>query len=806
MNKKVTRVLVSFLSVCMLSGCAGKDASQGENKKNANADVWSCSATFKVLQDVDNYEENKGDASIQLDVAKGEYEASQLIISAKKDLTYDLTVSELTSKSGNKFPEEQIDVFHEKYMKIDSSYNGDVAGMYPDAIVPLKNIKEYGENKVKAGDNQGIYVRFHIPLTQEAGVYTGEFTLELSGKKQSIPVTLNVMDVEVSEVNHTKSIYVVSYGFWLGEQEGTQEMLNKYNEMLYDYRINSANLMLDDNGSEEDLKYFVDLAYEYMQNPNCSFVRIQNSADYLYAFAKKSFETGYNMLEKCGVYFIDEPDGFGIADSVVESNCKNWIKTCKEVADAIAADKTITSPIKDAVVQSIRECENVVTTADVERYRPLGVSTFCPGFTAYDTQAMRDRFKEQNTRWWYGCIYPRAPYPNYSIDIQSMTPIRVMGWMQADYDVAGNLFWAVDYNKDNNGDYLDDYYSTASRFPNTNGDGFLLYPGRAYGIDGPVASLRLEAVRDAFEEYELLRELKLQYDSSNEFDSSAMISRFAESLYYGAKVTADDATYQEARTSLLNLCMLNASEAKVSLIGYEDDKLGKTTYQFYANEGAVLRCDGKDVTEKRAVSGGYVYTIVADSAKQTEALKLEVQCADKTYVYNMPLKGQYTLVTPDAIRKSDITSMLDINYEGVVTVSESGTTGNFVKLGIPKAAKEEEQTLSISGNFISGLNADAEKAVLKIYMDESSGCTQGFGLDLGKKVTLVVSAKFKNNKVLLDLATGVELVYGTNLIEIPLTNTKWDKVGELEYIQLKFGEMGEEARTVYIGEMSVNLK
>lgn len=35
-----------------------------------------------------------------------------------------------------------------------------------------------------------------------------------------------------------------------------------------------------------------------------------------------------------------------------------------------------------------------------------------------------------------------------------------------------------------------------------NGDGALFYPGNDAGIDGPVASLRLKALRDGMEDYE----------------------------------------------------------------------------------------------------------------------------------------------------------------------------------------------------------------------------------------------------------------------------------------------------------------
>ena len=39
-------------------------------------------------------------------------------------------------------------------------------------------------------------------------------------------------------------------------------------------------------------------------------------------------------------------------------------------------------------------------------------------------------------------------------------------------------------------------------FPGANGDGFLTYPGKQVGIDGPVTSIRLEILRDGNEDIE----------------------------------------------------------------------------------------------------------------------------------------------------------------------------------------------------------------------------------------------------------------------------------------------------------------
>ena len=61
----------------------------------------------------------------------------------------------------------------------------------------------------------------------------------------------------------------------------------------------------------------------------------------------------------------------------------------------------------------------------------------------------------------------------------------------------------------------DHYYV---RYPN--GDGFLIYPGKLIGVDGPVSSVRLEQAREGVEDYEYLHLLK-QYAKAHPEDAQA---------------------------------------------------------------------------------------------------------------------------------------------------------------------------------------------------------------------------------------------------------------------------------------------
>lgn len=789
------------------------------------AEVWGCHSSVKVLQDKDIYEDEKKAAAIDLLVAKGEYESSQIIVSALQDIdTYDFVVSDLTNQAGDTISTEQVEVFHEKYMDIKTNYNGGITGMYPDAIVPLENVKAVGENKVATDDNQGIFVRFNIPINQPVGTYSGTFTLKLEKFSMEIPVTINVMDVVVSEENHVKSVYENFYGYYLGEQDGSQDMLDKYTEFLYEYRIcNSAIIPIHASAfSDDDVQLFVETAYKYMQNPKCSFVcipfrvggsnqdlDIATSQRFLRAMAQKSLETGYNMFVKAGAYIssIDEPEGHH-SDAKVQKLCKDWTNTCAGIANEIATDESITSPIKDELVESIKNCYNIVTAHNVERYAPLGVTTFCSSYSIYDTEEGRESL-DYGERWWYTCMYPRAPYANYQIDSGlTSTPIRLRGWQQANYDVVGDLFWATDsyYEHIQNASgstikYIEDYYSHAHRFPNTNGDGYLLYPGAAYGVDGPVASLRLDAIRDSYEDYEILLALKEKYNEfgatlgENAFNADALFESLASSLYNGILPTADTNDFISARKALFELVLLNQSSANLYLMDYEDNTMGTKTFTFFTAKGTTITSNGKEVTNKQEIDEGILWTISVDMTQPINELTLAVTNNGETYNYHTILGGESVTKTAGNMKLEDITSELNVKTT-LLANDPILPSMQSIKIELPNVAAGVEQTIRIGGDFISMINSDAQEANLKLNWNSE-----------GSDPEIIISAKFSKSLVLVDLVAGEKLETGVNNIKMSLSSLNWDKLGQLEYIQIRFGGVdGEEARTVYLTSMTVYKK
>ena len=89
---------------------------------------------------------------------------------------------------------------------------------------------------------------------------------------------------------------------------------------------------------------------------------------------------------------------------------------------------------------------------------------------------------------------PTRPFPTIILDSPSVET-RVLPWICRRMGATGMVYWCVNYW------HLSDPWVDPMTWPGQNGNGSLYYPGPA----GPVASIRLEALRDGMEDYDYLR-------------------------------------------------------------------------------------------------------------------------------------------------------------------------------------------------------------------------------------------------------------------------------------------------------------
>ena len=118
--------------------------------------------------------------------------------------------------------------------------------------------------------------------------------------------------------------------------------------------------------------------------------------------------------------------------------------------------------------------------------------------------------------------------PNFAIDFDSLD-YRIVPWISWKYDIRGVLYWCVNWWP-----FVNPFKSAANTKWEQNGNGLLFYPGQ----DGPIASLRLEVIRDGLEDYEYLILLREKIDLLRE---KGLVNRF-ENLYKKANELLDAST------------------------------------------------------------------------------------------------------------------------------------------------------------------------------------------------------------------------------------------------------------------------
>ena len=111
----------------------------------------------------------------------------------------------------------------------------------------------------------------------------------------------------------------------------------------------------------------------------------------------------------------------------------------------------------------------------------------------YEWQDDYERARKDGAElWFYTCCDPYGRFPNRCVDFPAIKT-RIIHWLNWRYNVAGYLHWGLTA-------WTDDPYATATRYAYPPGESWIVYPGP----NGPVDSMRYEALRDGIEDYEYL--------------------------------------------------------------------------------------------------------------------------------------------------------------------------------------------------------------------------------------------------------------------------------------------------------------
>ena len=508
--------------------------------------------------------------ALTFESARGEVESAQMILSPNFAVTdFELTMGSLKNENGNIIPSWAFEVYVQHYVSISGAGNAPywtkdkngtymfkprggqagqgASGSFPDALIPQDAAITASENKISAGKNGGLWVNLNV---QDAapGTYSGYATLTVNGTKMQIPVSVRVYDVEVPEEVHVQSMFPV---WWdqLQEAEGIdRNMADAYFDYLVSKRVmpmDAWNITRWDNEFVEYAASYLAVAPEisayslYFERNGDGSINETVLTATLTAMIEKNIalaQSGSNvdLFKKAYFALYDEPE-----TTAEYKTANSMIAQLDKVKNALASKLDAYPELK----ASFLNLKSLITAQhpddatydkmwqDVGSTKLTGSYIYCPQFQYLNTASQRNYYANEEALWWYGCCFPTEPFPTYHIN-SPLIASRATGWMMYDYDIDGMLYSSVNYwgKYNNDGSITQLTYWTGYTDNGTPGDGMLVYPGSAYGVYGPIGTVRLENIRESFEDYEYLWLLENEYSISD-------ISTYTKGLYEGAIVT-----------------------------------------------------------------------------------------------------------------------------------------------------------------------------------------------------------------------------------------------------------------------------
>jgi hypothetical protein len=465
-----------------------------------------------------------------ISAAQNEYESFQVIVHAPESVALvgvNGYATDLTGPGGT-LPSANIVLYREHYVQVTTSSPGSPypPGYWPDALIPFLN-PETGQPlsggrfpaapfDVPMGTNQPIYVEVYVPAGMAPGVYTGSVALTAAGySSTAIPVTLQVRNFSLPQraslrSNFTPYAETSNAANYFGLTYGSQEYwatVDRFNSILSQHRLSPdmpsgtspyiyrSTGHIDTTDSYPRLRHhFVDLhatswAIPFGATwpwPDPTGADSDKAATYLTEMA--AYLTANGWFSKTYIYLYDEPRS----------------------AAAYATIRDIA-----AFIHSVRPDFRVLVTEQTTPRDPTwgtlngAVDTWVPLFSLFDEPSASAAIASGNEVWAYA---EGSAAPQWQVDFPLLN-YRVPSWIEWRYGQTGLLYWTPWLWEQANP--WDSTATDVRSYATYNDNGVLVYPGNDVGYtDGPIASLRLKALRDGMEDYEYLKLLNDLGDSA----------------------------------------------------------------------------------------------------------------------------------------------------------------------------------------------------------------------------------------------------------------------------------------------------
>lgn len=446
-----------------------------------------------------------------------------------------------------------------------------IPSLFPDPLM------EYNCAAVKADISQPVWVTVKIPTKTQAGIYHANITLSIKTKSEKKTV-IKPVEIKVFNVQIDKSRLWVTNWFSVqdtradshlelaheNESEGYYKLLRKYAADMAAHRQNIAlipvfhltNFNIDDAGElKADFTRFdkwVDIfieegvigkiegahlgyAPEGFDKPFEYMIRTIVDGNVVYKLAKPQdpdCQKFYSVFMPALVEHLKEKGWLDIyiqhiADEPTKKNKKTYIPIAKIIREYAPQLK-----IAEACY-----------TEDLVGY----IDVWCPKLPNFDKyfDFYSKRTKMNEEVWFYTSVSSQDEYANRFIEMH-LIKTRLIHWINFKFGATGFLHWGYNHWT-HMGNKQSPYIHTVVKHPPPYkylpaGDAWIIYPGK----DGPVDSIRFEAMRDGIADYELLKMLEEKAPEAAKELADRLIMDFD-------KYNIDIKIFRQTRRELLEL-------------------------------------------------------------------------------------------------------------------------------------------------------------------------------------------------------------------------------------------------------------
>lgn len=509
--RKFSLILAAVLSLTLLAGCGTKD-----NPTDDPTDPYDQYAEVPVVYEKRTAENEDESLSLYFDhgfektvqtntvsterdtykmyVAKNEIETCQFLLSAQTEKeNLSAYITDFTSKDGDVLAAElfRLEYFEANYQ------------MTPDALCPYTDGESF---TLAANTSQAFMIWVETTAQTSSGDYEATLQIKDAAEREIkiATVFLHVWDFTLSdETAATVSMDLSAYE--ISKISGRGDLYQNYYDFLLKNRISAYSLPFDVMSEE---------AEEYMNNPRVrSFMANRSSASV--AQLAERLQQNKIWADKAFFYYVDEPKDLEALERIAYYGTilKNIYPDYRMVSPFFTPG-TVQATGQDYLTYMADYiniwCPKAMLFTTDEDY--INVSGAQPPFFEAWQEDLYGTFYERiqaektggDTLWWYTCWDPTAPYITLNMEEKGVNH-RILFWQQKYFNVDGFLYFSVN-------EWEDDSWNSHEKFNSENntvwGDGQLIYCGTKLGFEVPVASLRLNSVRDGIEDFEYLTMLE----------------------------------------------------------------------------------------------------------------------------------------------------------------------------------------------------------------------------------------------------------------------------------------------------------